>query len=103
MKVSFRAVLSKLGQGSVCLRLYGLMAFVSLFFGITNEAYASSRVYELPKEITSDRFVITIDGKPAAVAHAAENYYFLNFDLVKTAVISITAPSDDYWAKGVEV
>ena len=82
---------------------YGLLAIVCLFFGSRSQVYASSNVYQLPKEITSDRFSVSIDGKPVAVAHAAENYYFLNFDLVKNARVSITAPSEDYWAKGVEV
>ena len=56
-----------------------------------------------PDEIRTDRFTVTIDGHPASFAHAAANYYFLNFDLKRKAKIQITAPSDDYWAKGVEV
>jgi len=76
---------------------------VCLFLEGSVQTHASSNVYPLPKEITSDRFSVAIDGKPVSIAHAAENYYFLNFDLVKSAKISITAPSEDYWAKGVEV
>ncbi|HZD49783.1 MAG TPA: PA14 domain-containing protein, partial [Silvibacterium sp.] len=57
----------------------------------------------IPDEIRTSRFTVTIDGHPASFAHAAANYYFLNFDLKGKAKISITAPSDDYWAKGVEV
>jgi hypothetical protein len=57
----------------------------------------------VPDEIRTDRFTVTIDGHSASFAHAAANYYFLNFDLKGKAKIEITAPSDDYWAKGVEV
>jgi hypothetical protein len=89
--------------GVLRVSVYGLLAYICLFLGSNRQAYASSNVYQLPKEITSDRFTVAIDGKPAVVAHAAENYYFLNFDLIKEAKVSITGPSDGYWAKGIEV
>src|SRR5271166_1877543 len=57
----------------------------------------------VPEEIRTDRFTVTIDGHPTYFSHAAANYYFLSFDLKGKAKIAITAPSDDYWAKGVEV
>src|SRR5271167_3074742 len=66
-------------------------------------AHAKVVTATVPDEIRSDRFIVTIDGHPASFAHAAANYYFLNFDLKGKAKIEITAPSDDYWAKGVEV
>jgi PA14 domain len=103
MKDSIVTVLVMLRSCVLQASAYGLLAIVCLFVGNSKDVYASSSVYELPKEITSDRFIVTIDGNPAAVAHAAENYYFLNFDLIKDVRISITAPSEDYWAKGVEV
>jgi PA14 domain len=100
MKYSTATVLAKTLQR---LLFYELVAIVSLFFGWNSHACASSSATQLPREITSDRFTVAIDGKSVAVAHAAENYYFLNFDVVKSTRISITAPSEDYWAKGVEV
>ncbi len=66
-------------------------------------AQAKVTIAPVPDEIRTDRFTITVDGHPASFAHAAANYYFLNFDLKGKAKISITAPSDDYWTKGVEV
>lgn len=60
-------------------------------------------MFHVPAEIRSDHFKITVNGKPAQLAHAAANYYYLNFDISGRAVISITAPTKDYWAKGVEV
>ena len=66
-------------------------------------ARAQVTAYTLPAEIASDRFIVLINGQSATLAHAAENYYFLNFELKKKAKISITAPVDDYWAKGIEV
>jgi hypothetical protein len=57
----------------------------------------------LPPEILSHQFSLTVNGAPMPVAHAAAGYSFANFDLAAPAEIAITAPSDDYWARGVEV
>ena len=66
-------------------------------------AAARVTVYPLPAEIRSNHFTVTIDGKPAPVAHAASGYYFVNFELTGSARIAVTAESANYWAKGVEV
>lgn len=57
----------------------------------------------VPPEIASDHFVVTIDGEPTLVMHAAVNLYFLNFDVGKHTHITVTAPTDDYWNAGVDV
>ncbi|MBB6145547.1 hypothetical protein HNQ77_003508 [Silvibacterium bohemicum] len=80
-----------------------LCANLLTVFSFANFSFAKTAITPVPEEIRSDRFTITIDGQPAPLAHAAANYYFLNFDLQGKAKISITAPSDDYWAQGVEV
>ena len=85
------------------LAVYALLMVCGSLFVNGTCAYAAPATNRLPEEITSDRFSVLIDGRSVAIAHAAENYYFLNFDLVKERKISITAPLDDYWAGGVEV
>ncbi len=82
------------------MRKSALLVCVLLFAAI---AHAKVSIAPVPDEIRSDRFTVTIDGHPTYFSHAAANYYFLNFDLKGKAKIVITAPSDDYWAKGVEV
>ena len=82
------------------MRKWALLVCV-LFFAALAQAKVS--IAPVPEEIRSDRFIVTIDGRPTYFSHAAANYYFLNFDLKGKAKIVITAPSDDYWAKGVEV
>lgn len=57
----------------------------------------------LPDEIATSRFVVKVNGADVAVAHAAVNYYFANFDVRGPVTVSVTAPTDDYWAQGVEV
>ena len=57
----------------------------------------------VPAEIASNHFLVTINGHQTPVMHAALNLYFLNFDAHKGTNISITAPTDDFWAKGVEI
>jgi hypothetical protein len=66
-------------------------------------AAAKVTIMTVPAELQSNHFTMTINGKPAAVSHAAANYHFANFDIDGRAEISITAPTDDFWARGVEV
>jgi PKD domain/PA14 domain len=57
----------------------------------------------LPEEIASSRFALRVNGQEVAVAHAAANYYFANFDVRGAVTVTVTAPTEDYWARGVEV
>jgi hypothetical protein len=57
----------------------------------------------LPEEIASSNFLLTVNGHEVAVAHAAANYYFSNFDAPGPVTVTVTAPTDDYWSRGVEV
>ena len=66
-------------------------------------AFAAVTIFPLPPEIESDHFRVLVNARPVPVAHAASNYYFASFELTGTATVSVTAASDDYWAKGVEV
>ena len=63
----------------------------------------SSLAQTLPSEIVSQHFTVTVNGQPITVAHAAANYYFANFDLRRRSTVTVTAESDDYWSRGVEV
>jgi hypothetical protein len=60
-------------------------------------------VWSVPAEIASTHFQVTINGKTSPVMHAALNDYFLNFEAATHLEIAVTADSDDFWAKGVEV
>src|SRR3954464_8337266 len=66
-------------------------------------AFADSRPFPIPDELRSDRFTMTLDGQAAGVAHAATTYHFVNFEFRGPTVVSLSGPSDDYWAAGVEV
>ena len=57
----------------------------------------------IPSEIASTHFIVTINGQKTPVMHAALNLYFLNFEASRHTRISITAPTDDFWAAGVDV
>jgi hypothetical protein len=70
---------------------------------LASTAFARVTIFPLPAEIQSEHFTVTVNGQPAPVAHAASNYYFVSFELQGMATVSITAPTDDYWSKGVEV
>jgi hypothetical protein len=79
------------------------MARAPLLLLIATTAFARVTIFPLPPEIQSDHFIVTVNGQPAPVAHAASNYYFVSFELEGAATVAITAPAADYWAKGVEV
>ncbi len=58
----------------------------------------------VPPEIASSHFTVTIDGQSTAVLHAALNLYFLNFEARgKHTTVSVTADTDNFWSRGVEV
>ena len=58
----------------------------------------------VPPEIASAHFTVTIDGQSTPVLHAALNLYFLNFEARgKHTTVSVTADTDNFWSRGVEV
>ena len=82
-------------------RLMVVAASMSL---LGSQAWArDAALAPVPPEIASSHFVVTIDGYQTPVMHAALNLYFLNFEAHKHMTISVTAPTDDFWASGVEV
>ena len=60
-------------------------------------------IWPAPPEIASSHFIVTLNGKPTPVMHAAMNNYFLNFEAGRKVKVTVTADSDDFWEKGVEV
>ena len=81
----------------------GAAALLLLLLAIPAFASSKASLVLLPIKLRSTRFSVTIDGQPAYFLNAAANYYDLNFDLKGRTKISITAPTEDYWARGVEV
>ncbi len=81
----------------------GAAALLLLLLAILAFASSKASLVLLPIKLRSTRFSVTIDGQPAYFLNAAANYYDLNFDLKGRTKISITAPTEDYWARGVEV
>ena len=66
-------------------------------------AQQPARTFAGTDPITSSHFVVTLNGIPTPVLHAAMNLYFLNFEAGKKLKITVTADSDNFWASGVEV
>jgi hypothetical protein len=79
------------------------LAYILLILlALTSPAHGRG-LWPVPAEIASSHFVVTIDGKPSPVMHAAMNLYFLNFEAGRKVKVTVAADSDDFWAKGVEV
>ena len=57
-------------------------AHCGLFLHRRRQAWpAAGKVFPVPQEIRSDHFLVTVNGIPAPVSHAAANSYYLNFDM----------------------
>ena len=61
------------------------------------------KLYPVPAEVSSNHFIVTIDGKQTPVQHAASGYYLLNFDVSGGVTVAIKADDPHYWDRGVEV
>jgi len=56
--------------------------------------------HPVPPEFTAgrnERYSVTVNGKPAAVFHAALNIYFVSFDFTGQAEVKVAAKESDYW------
>jgi hypothetical protein len=73
----------------------GAAAGVGAFTNVSIAAPASDE--------RSISFAMTVNGKPVDVRHGAANYSFANFDVTQPVTIVITAATDGFWDKGVEV
>ncbi len=51
----------------------------------------------------STAFTVTVNGKPADVAHAAANYDYVSFDITGPVDIEITAAEPHFWDRGVDI
>jgi hypothetical protein len=71
----------------------------------TAQARASTprRLAQIPVEITSSHFTVTVNGVSSLVIHAASGYYLLNFEISGPAQITVEAEDPHYWDSGVEV
>ncbi len=82
------------------LYLWGLLLLLVLFPARTQ---AQVKIFSVPREVQSDRFHVTLNGRPAAVMHAASGYDALSFDLAGRVTIRATASEAGFWKHGVEV
>lgn len=94
--------LAKADRAILCPLVVHAAALLTLLL-MSGLCIARSIPVPVPPELRTGRFTMTVDGRPADLAHAAENYYFANLELRGKATISLTAPTEDYWQHGVEV
>ena len=79
-----------------------VMSAISLLLCIAS-LNGKAVIYPVGSELRSDHFRVAIGGHASPVAHAATTYYFVNFSIQGKTNVSVTAETEDYWAKGVEV
>jgi hypothetical protein len=72
-------------------------------------AHAAARVQAapVPSEMRSTAFTVTVNGRQVDVAHAAESYDFVSFDVTGPAsnpvTVEITASEPGFWDRGVDI
>ncbi len=80
------------------------IVFLCFLLALGHVAWCRERTLApVPAEVASSHFTVSIDGRDTPVYHAAVNLYFLNFEAAKRHQISVTADTDDFWSRGVEV
>jgi PKD domain len=91
-----------LRKSTVLLHSFCVLVFLG---ALLPSAYASAPVaiYSIPPDVSSDHFLVSINGHQTPVLHAAAGYYLLNFDTTEAVSVSVTASDIHYWDAGVEV
>jgi hypothetical protein len=69
----------------------GSVALFSMGTGATSQAQITP--HSVPLEFTSDRYGLTVNGKPVTVFHAVMNIHFASFDFTGQADVRVTIDS----------
>src|SRR5665213_3354055 len=85
--------------------LFGLRPLLVSLLALPALVHAASHVQAapVPPEMRSTAFVVTVNGQHVDVAHAAESYDYVNFDITGPVDIAITAAEPGSWDKGVDI
>lgn len=75
------------------LSLFALCAF---YIASVEATESRSSPHPVPWEFASDRYGVTVDGKPATVFFAAMNVHFASFDFTGRAEVQVTINPNDY-------
>ena len=69
---------------------------VLLICTVVNSANSQVTTHPVPWEFASDRYNITVNGKPATVFFASMNLHFASFDFTGQADVQVTINENDY-------
>ena len=84
-------------------RFFYLKLVLLLFFGCGDALGSQRPLAPIPAEVASRHFLVNINGQTTPVMHAALNLYFLNFEASHHMTIAVTADTDGFWDKGVDI
>lgn len=78
-------------------KIITITIFFLTFLGLAFPNFSQNVIpHAVPQEFTSDRYVITINGKPVEAFHAGLNVYFASFDFTGQARVSVTITGRAY-------
>ncbi len=69
---------------------------VLLLCTFVNTAKSQVTTHPVPWEFASDRYNVTVNGKPATVFFASMNLHFVSFDFMGQADVQVTINENDY-------
>jgi hypothetical protein len=82
-----------------------LRALFVAVIGVQTVVHAASlvRPAPIPREMQSNSFTVTVDGRPVDVLHAAASYSIVSFDARGPVTVEVTAAEPGFWDKGVDI
>ncbi|HEY1159470.1 MAG TPA: PA14 domain-containing protein, partial [Terracidiphilus sp.] len=85
--------------------MLGFRSLLVAILALPVAAHAASRVQAapVPEELRSTAFIVTVNGQPVDVAHAASSYEFVSFDTTGPVDIAVTAAEPGFWDRGVDI
>jgi hypothetical protein len=85
--------------------LLGIRLLLVAVLALPVAAHAASRVQAapVPPEMRSTAFIVSVNGKPVDVAHAAASYDYVSFDATGPVAVEITAAEAGFWDMGVDI
>ena len=85
--------------------MLALRPLIVVLFALPVAAHAAARVTaaRVPPEMRATDFTVRVNGQSIDVAHAAENYEYVSFDITGPVNVEITAAEPGFWSKGVDI
>ncbi len=89
----------------LCFSVFSLAASQPLFARLLSRSHPASAAQPVPVPglLLAEDFTVTLNGRPAPLAHAAASYDYLSFTMTGPVEVAITAHDKGFWDAGVDL